>query len=485
MFKVLKNLKQSWITILIIVLLLCVQAMADLNLPDYTSKIVNIGIQQGGIENSTPKVITKETMEKILLVTKEDELILNNYEIFSKGNFDEKEYKKIIEEYKNIEMQECYILKEVDEQTQDTLNLEIGKAIMTVSMLEEPTTAEQMKQEIILHVNNLAKNQGGEINDNVNFEKYLDKDLFEIAKGMPNEQLEAIIDIINLKYNEMQSSIIEQSAINHIKVEYEKLGVDLERKQMNYILWAGIQMLGIALVSMISACIIALLSAKVATKIGKTLRENVYKKVLSFSNVEHKKFGASSLITRNTNDVQQIQNLVPMLFRVVIYAPIIGIGAFIKVLNTSENSMAWIIGLAILVIVLVIGTLFMATMPKFKKLQDLIDKLNMVSREILTGLPVIRAFNKEKYEEEKFESHVLYKFMKEEPFTITKEDDVWVISGKEVERIFKMTKFSSEEAAYRFSKKLRRMGIDDKLQELGAEEGDQVRILDFYFDYKD
>jgi len=403
MFKVLKNLKQSWITILIIVLLLCVQAMADLNLPDYTSKIVNIGIQQGGIENSTPKVITKETMEKILLVTKEDELILNNYEIFSKGNFDEKEYKKIIEEYKNIEMQECYILKEVDEQTQDTLNLEIGKAIMTVSMLEEPTTAEQMKQEIILHVNNLAKNQGGEINDNVNFEKYLDKDLFEIAKGMPNEQLEAIIDIINLKYNEMQSSIIEQSAINHIKVEYEKLGVDLERKQMNYILWAGIQMLGIALVSMISACIIALLSAKVAAKIGKTLRENVYKKVLSFSNVEHKKFGASSLITRNTNDVQQIQNLVPMLFRVVIYAPIIGIGAFIKVLNTSENSMAWIIGLAILVIVLVIGTLFMATMPKFKKLQDLIDKLNMVSREILTGLPVIRAFNKEKYEEEKFD----------------------------------------------------------------------------------
>ena len=162
-------------------------------------------------------------------------------------------------------------------------------------------------------------------------------------------------------------------------------------------------MLGVAMISMLTAILITLLSAKVAAELGKVVREKVYKKVLSFSSNEYRKFGSSSLITRNTNDVQQIQNLIPMLFRVVIYAPIVGVGAFIKVLNQSENSMSWIIGLAVLTILIVIGGLFLLAMPKFKRLQDLIDKLNMVSREILTGIPVIRAFNKEKYEENKFE----------------------------------------------------------------------------------
>ena len=220
---------------------------------------------------------------------------------------------------------------------------------------------------------------------------------------VPEEQIEAMLEVADKKYSDMPDSIIKQSAIASVQKEYQTLGVNLDKKQNNYILMAGLRMLGVASISMVAAILITLLSAKVAAELGKVVREKVYKKVLSFSSNEYRKFGSSSLITRNTNDVQQIQNLIPMLFRVVIYAPIVGIGAFIKVLRQSDNSMSWIIGLAIITIIIVIGSLFMLSIPKFKKLQDLIDKLNMVSREILTGIPVIRAFNKEKYEENKFE----------------------------------------------------------------------------------
>lgn len=162
-------------------------------------------------------------------------------------------------------------------------------------------------------------------------------------------------------------------------------------------------MLGIAAISMLSAVLIMLLSSRVAANLGKTLREKVFKKVLSFSTEEFSNFSTASLITRSTNDIQQIQMLITMLFRVVVYAPIMGIGGFIRVLTNSNTSMAWIIALAVLCIIGIILVLFIVAMPKFKKLQELIDKLNLVSREILTGLPVIRAFHTEKREEERFD----------------------------------------------------------------------------------
>lgn len=408
MLKILKNLKQSWIIIVFIIVLLCVQAMADLNLPDYTSKIVNIGIQQGGIENAAPEVVTKQTMDKVLITTKEDEFILGNYEIISKENLSEKEYEKYLKKYPNIEKQETYRIKDVNDETLDKLNLEMGKSLMVVSMLKQPESSAMIKEQITNVLQNSNNMQNLNINvTNIDLQKYeqlLQQDIFTIAKMIPEEQLNMLVDAINEKYAQMPDSIIEQSAINSVKVEYEKLGANLEKIQNNYILFAGVQMLGISLISMASAILITLFSAKMAGKLGKVLREKVYKKVLSFSSTEYRKFGSASLITRNTNDIQQIQNLIPMLFRVVVYAPIVGIGAFLKVLTTSENSMTWIIGVAILAILFIIGTLFALTMPKFKKLQDLIDKLNGVSREILTGLPVIRAFNKEKYEENKFDN---------------------------------------------------------------------------------
>ena len=180
------------------------------------------------------------------------------------------------------------------------------------------------------------------------------------------------------------------------------VNIGIQEGKNDYILFAGLQMLGVALISMICAVLIMLLSARVAAKLGKTLRDKVFKKVVSFSNKELSEFSTASLITRSTNDIQQIQQLMAMLFRVVVYAPIMGIGGFIKVLTASDNQMAWIIGVAILAIIFIVGTLFIIAMPKFRKLQDLIDRLNLVSREILTGLSVIRAFNKEKREEERF-----------------------------------------------------------------------------------
>ena len=403
MLKILKNnLKKSWMSVIIIVALLCAQAMADLNLPDFTSKIVNIGIQQKGVENSAPEVITKATLEKALLLTREDSFILDNYQVLSKENLSEKEYNKYLKQYPNIEKQETYVVKKLDEDTQEKLNLDIGKALMLVSMLENEETSAQLKQQMVSYMSNgiseLPVNQ-----TNIDLNVIMSQDIFTIINSMPEEQLNMILDIVDKKYSEMPDSIIEQTAILSVQKEYASLGVNLDTQQNKYILISGLKMLGVAFISMFAAILITLLSARCAATLGRNVREKVYKKVLSFSSNEYRKFGSSSLITRNTNDVQQIQNLIPMLFRVVIYAPIVGIGAFLKVLNQSENSMAWIIGVTILAIVFIIGSLFALAMPKFKKLQDLIDKLNMVSREILTGIPVIRAFNKEKYEENKFD----------------------------------------------------------------------------------
>ena len=220
---------------------------------------------------------------------------------------------------------------------------------------------------------------------------------------MPDTQKEAILQEFSNQIENMPDSIKEQSAIAEVKSLYENLNVDTDKLQNDYILLTGLQMLVISLISMISAVIIMFNSSKVAAKLGKTLREKVFNKVLSFSNKELREFSTASLITRSTNDIQQIQMLIAMLFRVVVYAPIIGIGGFIKVLTQSNNSMAWIIGVAIFGVLFLVATLFAIAMPKFKKLQNLIDTLNRVSREILTGLPVIRAFNKEKKEEKRFE----------------------------------------------------------------------------------
>ena len=357
MFKVLKNLKESWISVITIVLLLIVQAAGDLTLPDYTSKIVNVGIQNGGIENVAPEVIRKSEMENMLIFTEEDDKILASYEEISKDNLDSAEYEKLVKKYPALENESLYRIRKISSSEQNELDSLMAKPLMMLS----------------------------------------------VTKQMPKEQLDQMLETVNQKLDDMQESILEQAAIQEVKNEYKTIGMDTDSIQNQYIIMAGLKMLGISLIIMISAISIMCLSARVAARLAKTLREKVFKKVLRFSNKEFSEYSTASLITRSTNDIQQIQGLIAILFRVLVYAPIIGIGGFLRVLNQSDNSMAWIIGVAIVAILFVVATLFIIAMPRFKKLQQLIDKLNLVAREILTGLPVIRAFNTEKKEEKRFD----------------------------------------------------------------------------------
>ena len=387
MFKVLKNLKESWISVIAIVLLLVVQAAGDLTLPDYTSKIVNVGIQNGGIENVAPEVIRKSEMDNLLIFTDDDDKILASYEEISKENLDSNEYEKLVKKYPALENETLYRIKKISKSEQDELDSLMAKPLMMLSTLENEETAEQIKQQMLEQQMAAMQNMS----------------LMEIIKQMPKEQLDKMLETVNQKLDDMQDSILEQAAIQEVKNEYKEIGMDTDGMQNQYIIMAGLKMLGISLIIMISAISIMCLSARVAARLAKTLREKVFKKVLSFSNKEFSEYSTASLITRSTNDIQQIQGLIAILFRVVVYAPIIGIGGFLRVLNQSDNSMAWIIGVAIVAILFVVATLFIIAMPRFKKLQQLIDKLNLVAREILTGLPVIRAFNTEKKEEKRFD----------------------------------------------------------------------------------
>ena len=393
MLKVLKNLKKSIGAVIIIVILLCIQAAADLALPDYTSKIVNTGIQAGGIENGVPEIISKENMDQILFFTDNPEEILNYYELV--GNRETKHQEKVIDKYlgKDYEVSEdeIYVQKDLDEEELQALEDVMVTPIMELRVVTNEETANQIKSNILENVPESQKS-------------YIENmGVLEILETLPEEQKSQVLEKFTSSIDNMADSIKEQAAQAEVKNIYKNLGVDTDKLQNDYIFMTGLQMLGVALVSMVSAVSIMFLSSKVAAKLGKTLREKVFKKVMTFSNAELNKFSTASLITRSTNDVQQIQMLITLLFRVVVYAPIIGIGGFVKVLTSADNSMAWIIGVAILAILFIVGTLFAVAMPRFRKLQDLIDKLNEVSREILTGLPVIRAFNKEKKEEERFD----------------------------------------------------------------------------------
>lgn len=407
MFKLLRNLKSSILYVAIIVLLLCVEAWADLTLPDYTSKIVNTGIQAGGIENSSPEVIRKSQMDNLLLFTKEDESILSKYTLISKNSLGEKEYEKYVEKYPALENEDLYIINKLSEEEQETLNGQIAKPLLILSNLNNEETAKQIKMQIISSMQESSTksikeeytSEDSSISS-ISAEIIEQMSLIEILKAMPEEQLEQMLEKVQEQVNKMSESIISQSAIVQVKNEYKQIGMDTDKIQNDYIFMTGLQMLGVAFVSMSSAIIVMFLSAKVAAELGRTLRDKVFKKVMGFSTKEFREYSTASLITRSTNDIAQIQNLITMLFRVVVYAPIIGIGG---ILHVKSSSMAWIIALAVGAIIVIVLALFSIAMPKFKKLQDLIDRLNLVSREILTGLPVIRAFNTHKREEKRFE----------------------------------------------------------------------------------
>lgn len=363
MIKIFKYLKSSIVSVLAIILLLFVQAYLDLTLPDYTSKIVNIGVQQAGIEDAAITEIGESSLNHLLLFMNDDD---KNYIMDSYTEADD------------INGEKIYKLKKDVDKTK--INDIYRKPMTIISFL----------------------NQSDKSETSISFNIPEGMELYSALTVMPNDQKEEMLKGIDEKIKDVPDTILNQAAISYVKSEYTRINVDVNKIQMNYLFKTGAMMVLIALAIMLDGILIVLIGSRMAAKLAKTLREKVFTKTVYFSKNEMKGFGQSSLITRTTNDIQQVQGVIVFLLRVVFYAPIIGIGGVIKAMNTN-SSMTYIIAVALITILVVMITLFAIAMPKFNVIQKMIDKLNLVSREILSGLPVIRAFSNEKHEEERFD----------------------------------------------------------------------------------
>lgn len=393
MFKLIKYLKSSMAPILIIIGLLIVQATSDLSLPEYTSNIVNVGIQQGGIEVVSPKVIRESSLEDLELFMSEEDIleISTNYSKLDKDSLSTEEYEKYLKKYPEIANEGLYRLNTKDKKTIAKLDNIFGKPMLVLSMLEQNDNpkVEEIRQGILASIPPTI-----EVNKDI--------PLLDLLKTMPKENVYKLMQSLSTLFEQFPDTMVSQAATTFVKNEYKSIGIDTNKVQNNYIIVTGLKMLLLALVSMAATISVSFLGARVAASLGRRLRSQVFSKVISFSNKELDKFSTASLITRSTNDIQQVQNLMVMLLRIVFYAPILGIGGIIKVLNT-ESSMAWIIAVAVTAIIAVVVILFGIVIPRFKKVQAFTDKVNLITREILTGMLVIRAFSTEKHEEKRFD----------------------------------------------------------------------------------
>ena len=388
MRNLLKHLKPFVGSMIIAIAFLFVQAICDLSLPDYMSNIVNVGIQQGGVENAVPKVIKSSEMEKLFIFMKDDEkkVVEENYTLLDKNNLNQDEYNKYLKDYPELKNESIYKLDTKKEENLDKLNDIFGKPMLIVSMLELQGVS------AVPGIDNTVP-QGVDLST---------VDPFEMLKMMPQEKIDSMLSNVDEKLENMPDSMITQAATSYVKEQYKEVGINTDRLQSNYVIIAGVKMVGIALISMLATVIVSFIAARVGAALGRNLRKDVFNKVVGFSNTEFDKFSTASLITRTTNDIQQIIMLVVMGLRIVFYAPILGVGGVIKVINTGA-SMGWVIGVAVISILLLVIVLFTFAMPKFKSVQKLVDRLNLVTRESLTGMLVIRAFSTQKHEEEKFE----------------------------------------------------------------------------------
>ena len=346
----LRHLKKHTLTIIIVIIFLFIQAMCDLRLPDYTSKIVDVGISQNGIENNVPEKILKQDLEKLLIF------------------MDEEDINTIKEKYELKE--NIYELKEITKEEKNTLSKILIDPELAVLMIETKD------KELLNKINSK-------------------EDLFNLASTLNLEEKSSTYQYLNI-----DEKLKIQYGINYVKNEYKKLNIDISKTQNNYIKNTGAKMLSLAFLGAIIAVITSYLTSKLSAKFGKTLREEVVQKIMKFGNKEFKEVSLASLITRSTNDINRVQMFITMLLRIMIFAPIMGIGALLKVIN---NEMNFILVIAVSIIFVLVLLLFLIAMPRFKLVQELIDKINLVFREILNGLPVIRSFKNEKNEEERFD----------------------------------------------------------------------------------
>ena len=379
MGKLFKFLKPYAAAVAAIICILVVQAYCDLSLPTYTSDIVNVGIQQGGIDEALPDTISKKDLNHLLLLVPSDrQKIVKNAYTESAEKYD---YNATVMELKAS-------VKE-DKKKVDRLSEILVKPMLMAAGFD---SGSEMTQKI-------EEQMRTQMSGIPNVDKM---DIYDMLEFMGAEGRNALIGQMDQQMDSMQDSIIAQAAAGYIKDAYTHIGIDTDQIETTYILHTGAKMLALAFLGMAASILVGLLASRVGAGVGRRLRENVFRKVVGFSNAEFDKFSTASLITRSTNDIQQIQLLLVMILRMVLYAPIMAIGGIWKVFHTNVG-MSWIIGLAVAVIIVIVGFLFLVVMPKFKLIQNQVDKLNLVSREILTGLSVIRAFGTQKYEEERFD----------------------------------------------------------------------------------
>lgn len=357
MIKMLKHLGKSAAWIPLIVALLIVQAFCDLALPQYTSDIVDVGIQQGGVENAALDVIRGESFEKLLMFDKSG-VLFEYYDIHSNGD-----------------------RGRASEPNIDIISAAITYPAAVVYALENADSS--------------MLPEGVQLPEGMT--------LVDALLAMPEEQRKPMIEQINKQFEGYSDIMLSQMAIGFAQSELEAQGTDMDEIQMTYILKKGAQMMGMALLVMVVTIAVGFIAAQLGALFGMNVREKIFRKVISFSNSEMDKFSTASLITRSTNDIQQVQMVIVMILRMVLYAPIMGIGGIIKVVRTGTG-MGWIIFIAVAAILMLVAVLMSVAMPKFKMMQKLIDRLNLVTREILTGLPVIRAFSREEYEEKRFDT---------------------------------------------------------------------------------
>lgn len=383
-----KNFKGHMPMVFTIIAFLFIQAMCDLSLPDYTASLIDTGINNSGIEYATPEKISEESYQGIAMwmTDKEKSKWESAYKKQSNGN---------------------YKLKDKSKENMEKLDKTFSEPILVYSMISQAQDkknnnentgqdmSEYMKEIDMDSLDNQAKMDLAAVQNGTMTQEQFMAAHFDLIRDTVRDKMGSAID-------SMGDSLVQSSAISFVKKEYKKIGVDVETKQVSYLWSTGAKMLAMALLMTVSAIIVGFLASKVSASIGKELREKVFNKVLEFSDAEINKFSTASLITRSTNDVQQIQMVCVMLLRMVAYAPILAVGGIIMVIKT-HSGMEWIIVVAVAALLCLVAILMALAMPKFKIMQDLVDRVNLVSREILTGIPVIRAFSREKKEEERFD----------------------------------------------------------------------------------
>ena len=373
------KMKLFILPIIVVIFLLVVQALCDLELPQYTSDIINNGIGQSGISSNVPEVLSEDIYEGIVKISGEDVGIITSYDLIIKDNLSSKEREQLIKDYPLLEKENIYVLKKLNEEQLELLEQKIIKPMIIASMFY--TNNEQIVKSL-----NMPITEG--------------TNLLQWLMSLDKENFSQIVNNIKSNFDNLQDSMLNGYGAIAVKAIYSQVGIDMEQYQMDYIYNKGMVMLGIAGLGMIIAIIVGYLVSKLAARISYFLRNAIVTKIMNFGLAEFKEFGSSSLITRSTNDIEQIKNFFVMLLRIVVFAPIMGIGAFMKVF---DNPLNWLIAVALICILILISILFALAMPKFNRMQKLIDKMNLVSREIITGMPVIRTFGTEKHEEKRFD----------------------------------------------------------------------------------